>query len=108
MHAERLIEQLTELLSRSTFPVSFDAWDTECIARYMKRTADTVRREIVVQPTFPRPMRIPGAGRVRALYKAREVVAWLESHQETLPASRRRTAGATTRSIDPASPASQT
>jgi hypothetical protein len=88
MDAEKLIEQLTELLSRPAFPVSIDAWDTDCIARYMKRSADTVRREIIVQPTFPRPMRIPGAGRAHALYKAREVVAWLESHQEKLPAPR--------------------
>jgi len=89
MEAEKLIEQLTELLSRPALPVSIDAWDTDCIARYMKRSADTVRREIIVQPTFPRPMRIPGAGKAHALYKAREVVAWLESHQEKLPAPRR-------------------
>ena len=79
MQAEKLIEQLSDLLARGTFPVSMDAWDTECIARYMKRSKDTVRREIVVQPTFPKPMRIPGAGRAQALYRAREVVAWLES-----------------------------
>lgn len=90
MDAEKLIELLTELLSRPVFPVSIDAWDVEHIARYMKRTPNTVRREIVVQPTFPKPMRIPGAGKAHALYKAREVVAWLESHQESIPTPRRR------------------
>lgn len=90
--------QITELLEKllrrladppRPVPLPIDAWDAECIARYMKRSAYTVRREIVVQPTFPRPMRIPGAGRAQALYKAREVVAWLESQQEKLPAPRR-------------------
>lgn len=79
MSAEELLEKLLARLSVPAIPVQVDAWDTECIARYMKRSVDTVRREIVVQPTFPKPMRIPGAGRAQALYKAREVIAWLES-----------------------------
>ena len=76
MEAEEMLKQLLERLG--ALPVQIDAWDTEHIARYMKRSCDTVRREIVVQPSFPRPMRIPGAGRSQALWKAREVVAWLE------------------------------
>lgn len=80
MSAEELLKELLEKLGAPMLPVQIDAWDTECIARYMKRSPDTVRREIVVQPDFPKPMRIPGAGKGRALYKAREVVAWLESH----------------------------
>jgi predicted DNA-binding transcriptional regulator AlpA len=72
-------ELLTKLTVAPVLPVQYDAWDTDHIARYMKRSPDTVRREIVVQPTFPRPMRLPGSGRSQALYKAREVIAWLES-----------------------------
>lgn len=80
MSTEELLEKLlARLATPPTIPVQVDAWDTECIARYMKRSTDTVRREIVVQPSFPRPMRIPGTGRAQALYKAREVIAWLES-----------------------------
>lgn len=60
-------------------PIQIDAWDVEHIARYMKRSANTIRREVVVQPSFPKAMRLPGAARGQALYKAREVVAWLES-----------------------------
>jgi len=79
MSAEEMLAELFKKLSEpAPLPVQIDAWDTAHIARYMKRSADTVRREILVQPTFPRPMRIPGAGRAQALYKAREVVAWLE------------------------------
>lgn len=79
MSTDELLQKVLDKLSAPALPVQYDAWDTECIARYMKRSADTVRREIVVQPGFPKPMRIPGAGRGHALYKAREVVAWLES-----------------------------
>ena len=78
MSAEELLNALLKKLSEPAIPVEFDAWDTAHIARYMKRTPDTVRREIIVQPSFPKPMRIPGAGKSHSLYKAREVVAWLE------------------------------
>jgi hypothetical protein len=79
MSTEELLQELLNKVAGALIPVQIDAWDTEHIARYMKRTVDTVRREIVVQPDFPKPMRIPGAGKGRALWKAREVVAWLES-----------------------------
>jgi hypothetical protein len=79
MSAEELLKELlTKLAVAPALPVEYDAWDTNHIARYMKRSADTVRREILVQPSFPRPMRLPGAARAQPLYKAREVVAWLE------------------------------
>ena len=82
MSAEELLEALLQRLSEpAPLPVAVDAWDTAHIARYMKRSTDTVRREIIVQPTFPKPMRIPGAGKAHALFKAREVVAWLESQR---------------------------
>ncbi len=79
MSADELMEVLVRKLSEPPpLPVAMDAWDVAHIARYMKRSADTVRREIVTQPTFPKAMRIPGAGRAHALWKAREVVSWLE------------------------------
>lgn len=74
-----LKELLTRLAVAPVLPVQYDAWDTNHIARYMKRSPDTVRREIITQPSFPRPMRIPGAAKAQPLYKAREVIAWLES-----------------------------
>jgi hypothetical protein len=77
---EKVANALEALSAVAMIPLQYDSWDVDHIARYMKRSADTVRREIVVQPSFPKPMRIPGAGRSHALWKAREVVAWLESH----------------------------
>ena len=52
------------------------------IAAYLKRSVDTVRDDIITLPTFPRPIRLPmrGAVRAQALYKARDVIAWAERH----------------------------
>lgn len=80
MDAEKLIEQLFERLARPVIPVSTDLWDTKYIGAYLKRSADTVRKEIVCLPTFPRPVRLPVHGKAQALYKAREVVKWAESY----------------------------
>ncbi|MFC0168405.1 hypothetical protein ACFFKC_09955 [Pseudoduganella danionis] len=62
-------------------PVEIDLWDIGMIATYLKRSHATVRDTVVVQPSFPRPIRLPGRIRANALYKAREVIAWAESYQ---------------------------
>ena len=74
------VEQLAAAVTKChvRLPVSFDLWDMKHIAAYLKRSPDTVRREILVQPSFPKPIRLPVEGRSQALYKAREVVAWAE------------------------------
>ncbi|WP_208640112.1 hypothetical protein [Massilia violaceinigra] len=63
-------------------PGSLDLWDTSDVATYLKRSANTVRREIDVQPSFPKPVRLPGTAKPQALYIAREVVQWAESFQQ--------------------------
>lgn len=80
MSAEELMERLFERLSKPTLPVSVDLWDTSHIAAYLKRSADHVRKEIVILPSFPRPVRLPVHGRAQGLWKAREVVKWAESY----------------------------
>lgn len=82
---QKLVTAL-ERLQQPAIPVAIDLWDTECLAAYFKRSISRVRSDIVCLPTFPKPIRLPVAGRSQALYKAREVVAWAESHQ----ASKRR------------------
>lgn len=77
---QRLVAAL-ERLEKPAIPISIDLWDTEHLAAYFKRSASRVRSDIVCLPSFPRPIRLPVAGRSQALYKAREVVAWAESHQ---------------------------
>jgi hypothetical protein len=87
MEVEKMIEQLIERLAAPTLPVSNDLWDTKYIGAYLKRSVTTVRDRIVVRPDFPKAVRLERRG--DALYKAREVIAWAESHQEKLPTPRR-------------------
>lgn len=80
MSTEEMLKKLLDQLSGpAPLPVSVDLWDTSHISAYLKRSPDRVRSDILCLPTFPRPVRLPVKG-ARALYKAREVIAWAESH----------------------------
>lgn len=76
------IEKLADAVAERTreLPVSIALWDTTTIGLYLRRSINRVRNDIVCLPSFPRPIRLPVAGRSQALYKAREVIAWAESH----------------------------
>lgn len=80
---EKLLEKMTALIPAPppTQPISIALWDTKDIAAYLHRSQDRVYSDIVCLPTFPRPIRLPVKGRAHALYKAREVIAWVEKHQ---------------------------
>lgn len=83
MSTEELLTKLLERLTKPVpppLPVAVDLWDTKHIGAYLKRSLDTVRDDIVCLPSFPKPIRLPTPGRAQALYKAREVIAWAESH----------------------------
>jgi len=69
-----------QVVLRDVVPIAVALWDTEAIAMYLHRSINRVRSDIVSLPTFPRPIRLPVHGKSQALYKAREVVAWAESH----------------------------
>ena len=69
-------------------PGSLDLWDTKDIASYLKRSVNTVRTDVVIQPSFPKPVRLPGAGQSHALYIAREVIRWAEGFQQPTRARR--------------------
>jgi hypothetical protein len=73
-------DALPQVASRDAVPIAVALWDTEAIAAYLHRSINRVRNDIVPLPTFPRPIRLPVSGRAQALYKAREVIAWAESH----------------------------
>lgn len=79
---EALLKQILAVLARpaGALPVSVDLWDTKHIGAYLKRSTDCVRKKIVCLPSFLRPVRLPVHGKAQALYKAREVIAWAESH----------------------------
>lgn len=78
---KRIAEAVAQLTKpEPELPVSVALWDTEAVGRYLRRSVNRVRSDIVCLPTFPRPIRLPVPGRSQALYKAREVIAWAEKH----------------------------
>ncbi|MFL9987628.1 hypothetical protein [Paraburkholderia sediminicola] len=79
----KLIERITAL-SKPSIPVEIDLWNVDAIAAFLKRSESVVRERIVCQPSFPVAIRIPtGEGkRGHALWPARDVIAWAESHRE--------------------------
>jgi hypothetical protein len=80
---DALLNAILQKLSERPLPIEIDLWDTEHIARYLKRSYTTVRDKIIVRPDFPRAIKLsPNQERAHPLYKAREVIQWAESLQE--------------------------
>jgi len=86
MSEVELVEKLAHALSermRPSIPLAIDLWDIATVAQYLKRDTKVTRERIVVLPDFPKAIRLPTAkGRAHPLYKAAEVIAWAEGHQE--------------------------
>lgn len=83
-----LIDQLAAAvaahLAQPAIPVSVDAWDIATIAKVLKRDPQVVRERMACQPDFPKAIRLPTKnGRSQPLYWAKEVLAWMQSYQET-------------------------
>ncbi|QUN44121.1 AlpA family phage regulatory protein [Burkholderia cenocepacia] len=61
-------------------------WDLAELAAYLHRSEQHTRQWIVTQDGFPRPIRIPSgrssAERAHPLWRAKDVIAWVESHVE--------------------------
>ncbi len=82
-----LITKLADMLDKHlkpTIPVSIDFWDVATIARLLKRSDDQVRERVVCLPDFPKAIRLPAesGGRSRPLWKATEVLAWINKYQD--------------------------
>lgn len=73
---------LTQQASK-VIPLDIALWSTKEIGEYLQRPAQSVRERIVVLPGFPAPIRLPSgeSGRSFPRWKATEVIAWVESHQ---------------------------
>lgn len=78
---ETVLKKLLSRLSEAAqLPVSVALWNTADIAEYLRRSRNRVTNDIVILPTFPKPIRLPVGDRAQALYKARDVVKWAESY----------------------------
>jgi hypothetical protein len=76
------LDRILAKLEQPDVPLLDQLWGTAEIGIYLRRSTDNVRKEIVCLPSFPCPIRLPVHGKAQALYKAREVIRWAESHQE--------------------------
>lgn len=61
-------------------PIEVAMWDGDMIAAYMRRNPRTVKERIVMDPSFPKAYRI--TTNAHPLWKASEVIAWVEQHKE--------------------------
>jgi hypothetical protein len=80
---ELLLDAINNLSPR--IPITVDLWSVREIAAYLKRSEAVVRERITALPGFPQAIRLPVAGskgRGQPLWKAKEVIAWAEKHQE--------------------------
>jgi hypothetical protein len=80
---EILLDAINNLSPR--IPLTVDLWSVKEIAAYLKRSEAVVRERITALPGFPQAIRLPVAGskgRGQPLWKAKEVIAWTEKHQE--------------------------
>lgn len=84
------IEALIKQLQRPNVAIEHELWTSQDIAAYLKLSAYTVERRVVVQPTFPGSVQ-PCASGAKAAKRwfAGEVVTWVRQHRARLPVPRR-------------------
>lgn len=78
-------EQLADAIARRpVIPPDRQLWDAEAVAVYLCTNRRAIMERYAPLPTFPRAIRIPAAdGKIsRPRWKAIEVMAWAERHQE--------------------------
>lgn len=93
---EDLIDQLATALSariRPVLPPEIDLWSGKEIADYLKVGARQVLERYAPLPSFPRAIRLPtpDGSKGQPRWKADEVIAWAERHQEGVGTTRGRT-----------------
>lgn len=80
-----LVERITNALhfAATQVPIENRLWTKAHIGQYINKSEDVVDR-MTTQVDFPRAIRIPLAGdkRMHPQWKAKEVIAWVEKHQE--------------------------
>lgn len=88
MSESDLIERLASAVAQRIQPaVPFDMqlWDISTIATYIHRSEASVRERLACRPDFPKARRLPSETGRRGghpLYKAAEVIDWVEKHAD--------------------------
>lgn len=90
--AQSVADRLTPLL-----PLSIQLWNAKAIAAYLQRSPAVVLERVVKLPDFPAPIRLPSTrakskrgppphadkATGQPLWKAVEVIGWVNSHHQT-------------------------
>lgn len=65
-------------------PLDVALWGADEIADYLAVSRRQAAEKVVMLPGFPQPIRLPvlRGGKGHPRWKAAEVIAWAESHQE--------------------------
>ena len=80
---QRFAAAVAQQLRPASIPIQYDLWDIATIAQYLKREPSVVRERVACLPDFPKAIRLPAAkGRGHPLYRASEVIAWVDSYKE--------------------------
>lgn len=82
-----MIDQLAAALAQHMvppIPLSIDLWGAKEIAAYIKQSERSVIERVVSYPGFPQAIRLPTQRGTKGYprWKAAEVIAWVEKHQE--------------------------
>lgn len=84
------IHELIRQLQRPSVAPEHELWTAQDIAAYLKLSAYTVERRVVVQPGFPKSVQPCATGAKAAKrWFAGEVITWLRQHRARLPVTRR-------------------
>lgn len=95
-----LVEQLVKSVDDRlppVLPLSIQLWNAKTIAAYLQRSPAVVLERVVTLPGFPIPVRLPSTraksksdtppltdrSTGQALWKAIEVIGWVDSHRQT-------------------------
>lgn len=79
----KLAEAIAEKIGQP-LPLDVDLWGVDQIAKYLKMSKSQVSQRYVPQTDFPRAIRLSTSDghRSHARWKASEVIAWAEQHQD--------------------------
>jgi hypothetical protein len=84
------IQDLIQQLQRPAVAAENELWTSHDIAAYLKLSACTIERRVVVQPSFPAGVQPCATGAKAAKrWFAVEVITWLRQHRARLPLPRR-------------------
>ncbi len=84
------IHELIRQLQRPAVAAEHELWTSQDIAAYLKLSACTVERRVVIQPGFPHSVQPCATGTKAAKrWFAGEVITWLRQHRARLPTARR-------------------